>query len=165
MCIGEGRSRKNRTLVDDAEVFVLERAARHHAFEDVGRDAAHIVIAGEYAECRLVVAAGPEDFVIVIGLQALLRIEYERREVSGVRRGRCMCDTLALEVRELLVGAFFFDQRNEVIAVGTLLGALGGKRTAPARFTAKPVGPVEKPATCSRLERMASISAAFDCTG
>jgi hypothetical protein len=32
-------------------------------------------------------------------------------------------------------------------------------------FTAKPVGPVEKPAKCSRPERMASISAALDCTG
>jgi len=32
-------------------------------------------------------------------------------------------------------------------------------------LTAKPVGPVEKPAMCSRPERIASISAEFDWTG
>jgi hypothetical protein len=36
--------------------------------------------------------------------------------------------------------------------------------TAPAMLTAKAVGPVEKPPTCSRPERMASISAALLCT-
>jgi hypothetical protein len=36
--------------------------------------------------------------------------------------------------------------------------------TAPAMLTAKAVGPVEKPPTCSRPERIASISAALFCT-
>ena len=37
--------------------------------------------------------------------------------------------------------------------------------TKPAQLTASGVAPVLKPATCRRPARIASICAAFDCTG
>jgi len=37
--------------------------------------------------------------------------------------------------------------------------------TKPAQLTAIGLEPVLNPATCRRPERIASISAAFDCTG
>ena len=52
-----------------------------------------------------------------------------------------MGDALALEVSELLVGARCLDNGEQVVALDLTLLSFGRKRTAPARLTAKPVGP------------------------
>ncbi len=96
--IRERRRREFLAAVDDAEVGFLDLAALAHAVEHVGGDGAGVVVARVHAHHRLVVLAGEDDLVVLVGRQAFLREERQRRQVAGVRRRRRVRDLLALEV-------------------------------------------------------------------
>jgi hypothetical protein len=49
-----------------------------------------------------------------------------------------VCDALALEIGEFLVGTVLFDDRNEMVAVRSLLGALRGERHGAGEVDREP---------------------------
>ena len=125
MRIGEGRGREDRAAIDLAGVVLLDRAAHDHALVDVAGDGAHVVVARDDAEDRLVVAARHQWLVVLVGLEPMLGEEHARGEIAGIGGGRGVGDLLVLEVRQLLVGAGGLDHGDEVVAAHALRRALG----------------------------------------
>ena len=106
----------------------LDLAALGHAVEHVGRDRRGVVIAGLHAHHRLVVLAGKEHLVVLVGRRAFAREQRPRREVAGVRRRRRVRDLLALQVGELLEWAVLLHDHDQVVALQFLLVALDRER-------------------------------------
>src|SRR6266571_2432579 len=71
--VGERRGREFLAAIDDPEIRFLDLSALGHAMEDVGGDRAGVVIAGIHTHHRLIVLAGKDDLVILVGRETFTR--------------------------------------------------------------------------------------------
>src|SRR5437762_869387 len=76
--VGERRGRKLLAAIDDAEIGFLDLTALGHAMEHVGGDRAGVVVAGVDAHHRLIVLAGKDDLVVLVGREPFAGEERHR---------------------------------------------------------------------------------------